>query len=322
MSDFGGDFGDLGGIVEDTLNFVGDSVSGIFGGGHHARAAADAFTNAGFDRATFHGFTKAGVVEGFFSGESAALRNLFAHLGRATVENIIELAELNFTQEFIKKCFGHSHDISKEELGAAAKAMQAHSLIGDKLRELVPDSPAAREYLALGMNPPSEEVLKNAYNALLRKLHPDLHNGKDVGIEAVKEAFSLLGDSHNTEPYREILQKAEFDPSLKTRLKDFFEEFAGKQTAFYNEASKASRLQIGYTAKAREDMGKAERIWHDTSSSFKNASPTKQGAIIFATVTGTTLLAYGIAKHIEHKKQAKSHVEALEKEKPQASLSV
>ncbi len=295
----------------------------FFGGGADSLGgAADFLGGSSFESASFHGFGKGGIIEGLFSGESAALRNLFSHLGRVTCENIIELAELNITEEFIKKCFGHSQGVSKAELGAASKAIKAHSLINEQLQKHAPGSVTAMEYAALGTGLPSEKLLERAKGTLLRKLHPDLHNGNDIAIKAVNEALNVLENLDKTKAYREILRKTEIDPSLKTNLNNFFKEFSGKQTNFYEEVDKASRLRIGYAAKAREDMGKAERIWHDASSSFKNASHIKQGAIIFATVTGTTLLAYGIAKHIDRKKQAQSHVEALAKEKPQTSLSV
>jgi|CXWL01.1.fsa_nt_gi hypothetical protein len=208
------------------------------------------------------------------------------------------------------------------ELLEAAKVIKSHSLIREQLEKHADGSELLGKYKDLGVNLPSDDLLKQAKRALSSKIHPDVTGGSDSLMKAVNESIDILGNQEKTKSYRDLLGKAGNDNSLREKIEGFFKKFSGKQTACYEEMARKARLLIPFHGKLKEEMGAAERVSHVIHEGFKNSGQVGRGAIIFGAVASTALFAYYLANRQQKDKTKKTHVESTNREKTQTSIAL
>ncbi|MEZ5690254.1 MAG: hypothetical protein R3D71_01140 [Rickettsiales bacterium] len=185
----------------------------------------------------------------------------------------------------------------------AGEVITSHSLLLEQLKKHAAGKDVLREYEALGINLPSDDLLKKVKKSLSGHLHPDRAGGNNELMGKVNGALEVLGNTEKTAGYREILQNA--DSAMRQNIEKLFRDIAGKQTEFYERtaqrAADAARLKLPFKGKATEQMNASELFSKKIHDGFKNSSRFKRGAIAFALVTGTSLLAYGLASMREKK---------------------
>jgi hypothetical protein len=217
---------------------------------------------------------------------------------------------------------------SAKEFAAHSEVIKSHSVLRANLEKYAPGSELLNKYRELGINLPDDDTLKKVKRTL-SKLHPDknqVHGGEGLMGE-IYQAIDVLKNKGKTGPYRDILERAKNDPGLRGRIEGLFKDLSGFCEKAASHRAKMAKLRLPFNGQKPEEMNTAQRFSYRIYNNLKNSSPTRQGAIIFGVVTGTALLGYGVMRYVENKKskspvEAKSHVEALEKQQAQKSMAL
>lgn len=275
-----------------------------------------------FEHAIDFLFGDGAAVGRVIAGGASVIGEAASYILRASPEIIDFIAWQKFSGDSTTNWEKWKSTEKHGEFSGQIKIMKSHVLLLEQLERHAGGSEILEEYKKLGHSLPDEMVLGKVKRVLSKTLSPRKHGDDDTLIKQVNEALEVLKDGQHAgmrDSYNDMLKKAESDTALQERVKKFFNDFKGKQTEFYEaaerEVQKSRLLLEGEISKP----GKAEKIFE----SFKKAGTAKQGAIVFAAVTGTALVAYGVSRAWEkNKKRAASFTESLENDKSQTAMTL
>lgn len=153
---------------------------------------------------------------------------------------------------------------------------------------------ALNEYRALGTTLPDEALLKRAFKALSRVLHPDANKGDDVLMKQLNAAREALGN----ETWREVYaQELAAHPD---RIRSLFQEIS--QIDWTKQAREAEELFEKGAASAKGAVERlklngpvAEETYQGARGWLHELSPAKKAGLVFASILTVGLGAFAIA---------------------------
>jgi hypothetical protein len=264
----GPDEGD--GVVGGLLGFLG--LGALLGG---AGAAEGLGGSAGVAEASAGWASK---TEGFFAGAG--------HAGAGASEGVFARIFHNFTAtdaifwgDFFKRG-NQKASAAWQSLNQTAKEVAiSHNFILQQLKKH-DLTDLGTEYEKLGLDLPSEDLLKKTYRALAPKLHPDTNKFSDNLMAFLNSAKEALSDSNKRREYENLLK------GDRTQLEEIFTKFGETEVNWneaYEAAVKAEAGEVGriLTARAGAEAENAARLSNSkTKLIFAGAALVATGAYI------------------------------------------
>ncbi len=277
----------------------------ILGGG----AALAGGSDAGVDAATAGVFTDVGGAAA--RGGAGIFAHIFEMAG--STDWIFDyILYRDFTDRRGFGGFAGMGAQATEKLKIVLDATAAHGFFLTMLEEYKDKpgvSPLLKEYKALGLNLPSQELLKKVHRKLLEYLHPDKNPGIPEGlISALNSGRDALQNDLTRAAYQTELHydrpgiEKIFDAILKkkTHWKEFYENAA------HAAETGAPKLALAGSAAATGVAGAATKA----GSWFSKQHCATQTGIVFAGVAVAALGVYWIAHTLETRR--KKHSPLLE----------
>ena len=293
----GPDEGD--GVVGALLNMfaIGGGVAAI-GAGNGLFDGVGGGMDAGFSTAA-EGFGEVagGLGEGIF-GRAAAMA---AEIGQTWLE-------IEGFDWLANRAYHYFSGNTKAAWGTLSASTQevitAHAFIRQQLREQGLDA-LAGEYVQLGKDLPSEELLRKTFRALSKELHPDKNPLNEALMKTLSAANDTLKDSHKRTEYD--WAKLVHGETMEEFLAGF-DKAAPEWQQKFEETARAERIAKGHLLK---DASAGTRA---TEGGFKHwiggLSNGQKTGLVFAGVATVGLGVVLGLKIAEHRKK-KSHQPAF-----------
>jgi hypothetical protein len=300
MFDFFGDIGDFAAGSSESGGWFERLFGGMEGGGLFDAAGGAAEYMGGL----FEAGEAAGAA-GFFGRMAGMLEvGVDYYIDYKLLEGLGHTNHGNNYGNFRRAYHGMGEEL-KGSIANLRKVIKGHGFMLQQLRahkneKGVPE--ILQEYEKLGLNLPTEDLLRSAYRKVAQFFHPDKFPGDKIKEELFKELQEANTALNNREHCAEYLGTLAEKPDV---IKDLFGKISDTnwENVFKN-ADRAKRLQL--PGKVNEQNYTGARKW------FEELSTTNKSALIFGGVVGVGLCVYMAAKYFENKKAKNS--EALTEE--------
>ncbi len=298
-------------ILDPSTGFfdhVDQSPLGALAGGAGAAGIAGAgmFDDIGGATEYYGGFGTSTLDEAFMAarGESTA-ESIFSFLRSGASDAadyyfdylLFKDARNSFNHNDFKHEWDACQGAEKTTIESIKDIAKIHGSLLGMMKKFYPNDQATKDYQALGVHLPSEELLKQVKRKLSMALHPDRQGGNEEQFKEFDDYIKTLQDKDKVTAYNEMAAKKP----------DAIKEILGKMSeAHYDEWIKPrtpetnpARLLESSTSKGKETLEKEENF-------FTKLSPTNKAAVILgsAVVVGGT--AYVVSK-IADEKNKKAH---------------
>lgn len=192
-----------------------------------------------------------------------------------------------------RKNWDNISSASRDEIEGLRQVIKGHSFIRQQLtaHESEPGvSEILNEYKALGLNLPSEDLLKKSYRKLSGLFHPDTHPGIDAELQKeLNIGNDAIGHATKRAFYERTLQE---NPQGVEKLFNDLGKVDWQEV--YGSAARKSHLLLS---------GPVGSKYAAASNWISDLKPSAKTGLFFGTVAAVSLGSYGLAKIAEHKRQ-------------------